>query len=297
VILNGTSAQTGSFNITGNGTIGGVFRVDGPVEARAPWGLNALVNGLMIMPEGTIVDDGAGKLTLTGPLIVMNPGSGSYIRVAQGEYTLPAWGYLTVDLPPTSPRGSVVAPVVRTWSDTDRAYDARDRLVLAQRAGAGGIFLRIQPSVRALPAPSTLMAMVGPNLGDFRNNAQVSAALTWWTIPNRTLTYVKQFPNSRLRITYQDTLGTLGQFYAGCEWRILVDNAQVGFFSDADLDTAAPSWRMNNAAHVVWATPAAGVRTITVQNRGNRGAWGAGTDSCLQGWNTSSNFLSVEEIP
>ncbi len=143
---------------------------------------------------------------------------------------------------------------------------------------------------------AALVTIQGPGLGDFRNNSSVSTAGTWWTIPNRTLAFTKQSAGSRLRITYQDTLGTYGQFYAGCEWRILLDGAQIAFFSDADLDGAF-NWRMNNASHVVWATATAGARTIVVQNRGNRGAWGAGTSECLQGWNTTGNFLSVEEIP
>ena len=54
---------------------------------------------------------------------------------------------------------------------------------------------------------------------------------------------------------------------------------------------------MSSSAHVAWANAAAGNHVVQVQNRGNRGAWGQGTNECLQGWNNTGNFLSVEEIP
>jgi hypothetical protein len=283
-------------NITGVATVG-LLTVKGPIDATSTWGMNALATGLMVMPEGNVFDDGAGKLTLTAPLVVMNPAAGSFVRVAAGSYTLGAWGYLFVDLPPTGKRGVEVAPQVGQWTDGDRAFDARDRLVLAQRNGNGAIHLRFQAMASASPAPSSLITMMGPNLGDYRNNASNSGAGAWWNIPNRTLTFTKRYGTSRLKITYQDTLGTLGQYYAGCEWQILLDGNQIAFFSDADGDHPGVQWRMSNASHVAWGAGAAGQHTVVVQNRGNRGAWGNGTSECLQGWNTVGNFLSVEEIP
>src|SRR5262249_11376516 len=116
-------------------------------------------------------------------------------------------------------------------------------------------------------------------------------------LPNRVLDFTKQFPNSKLKITYQDTLGALSQFDAGCEWQILLDGNSIAFFSTADLFSNNMSWHMANAAHMAWANAAAGNHRIVVQNRGNRGAWGGGTEECLSGWNTTGNFLSVEEIP
>jgi hypothetical protein len=296
VIVNGTQPQNGNLNITGTATVG-YLTVKGPVEATSTWGLNAVTNGLMVMPEGAIYDDGAGKLTLTAPLVVMNPAAGSFIRVAPGSYTLAPWGYLYVDLPPTGKRGVEVAPQVGQWTDGDRSYDARDRLVLAQRNGQGAVHLRFQAMASAAPAPSSLITMIGPNLGDYRNQSGVANAGDWWTIPNRSLNFTKRFGSSKLKITYQDTLGTLGQYYQGCEWQILLDGQQVAFFSDADGDQSTVTWRMTNAAHVAWANGAAGQHTVVVQNRGQRGAWGSGTNQCLQGWNTVGNFLSVEEIP
>jgi hypothetical protein len=136
------------------------------------------------------------------------------------------------------------------------------------------------------------------NLLDFRNNTFVSVAGTWVAIPGRTIEVQKQYADSALRITYQDTLGVMGQYYDGCEWRIRVDGVVVSQFSDADLDSTSASWRMSNAAHVAWATGLpTGPHTVDVQNRGNRGAWASGTLECLMGWNTTGNLLSVEEVP
>ena len=152
------------------------------------------------------------------------------------------------------------------------------------------------PAGAAQPALSSLISMVGPNLPEVRTNSSVVAARVWRDLPSRVLTFRKQFADSKLRVTYQDTLGTYGQFYQGCEWRIVLDGNQILFFSAGDLEGFA-NWRMDNGAHVAWATANDGMHTIIVQNRGNRGAWGAGTSECLSGWNTTGNFLSVEEIP
>lgn len=154
----------------------------------------------------------------------------------------------------------------------------------------------------ALVLPSSLVTMVGP-LADWRNNATVSVAGIWTDIPGRTVTFTKRFATSKLKVTYQDTLGTYGIYYAGCGWRILLDGTPISVFSDADADNpggGAPTWKMSNAAHVAWGTGAAGAHTVLVQNRGDTargGTWGTGTAECLQGWNTTGNFLSVEEIP
>jgi hypothetical protein len=152
----------------------------------------------------------------------------------------------------------------------------------------------------ALVLPSSLVTTTTGNLADFRNNATVSVATKWTDIPGRSLPFMKQYATSKLRVTYQDTLGTYGWFYQGCEWQILLDGNAISFFSTADNDGPSGTvyWRMSNAAHVAWTTgTATGAHTVSVQNRGNRGAWGSGTTECLQGWNTTGNFLSVEEIP
>ena len=297
VIENGTQPQTASFNITGSATVGGPLTVGETVHATATWGLNARTQGLMIMPEGPVYDDGAGNVTFTQTVIVMNPAAGSWVRVAAGTHALPSFGYLFIDLPPFAVERSSLVPQVGTWSDADRPYDHPDRLILAQRQAAGAVYFNFHVPSPSLAPPQQLLTMVGPNLGDARNNSTVTPPMTWWTPPNRSLAFTKHYASSKLKITYQDTLGTYGQFYQGCEWQITLDGAQVAFFSDADADHPNISWRMHNAAHIAWATGGVGAHTVEVQNRGNRGAWMGGTGECLQGWNTTGNFLSVEEIP
>jgi hypothetical protein len=297
VIVNGTAPQMASFNITGAGVIAGKLTVGDTVHSTLPWGLTARTQGLMVIPEGAVYDDGAGTLVLTSTLIIMNPAAGSWLRVAAGSYALPVWGYLYVDLPSVTAPRSTVTPGVGSWRDSDRPFDSGERFVLAQRMSEGAIFLNFRLPVPAAIAPSSLVTMIGPNLGDVRNNASTSAPQTWYTLPNRTLGFIKRFATSKLRVTYQDTLGSAGQYFQGCEWHVLLDGSEIGFFSDADLDRPAITWMMHNAAHVMWAQGAVGSHTIVVQNRGNRGAWTSGTIECLQGWNTTNNFLSVEEIP
>jgi hypothetical protein len=297
VIANGTAPQNASFNITGQAAIGSTLTVAGAVNAPWTWGLNARAQGVMVMPEGAVYDHGGGSLELTATVIVMTPASGSWLRVAPGTYQLGAWGYLYVDLPPVTPARSTVTPQVGVWSDADRVYDHPDRLVLAQRQAGGAIYLAFSTPAPAMTPPRTLITMIGPNLGDVRVSSTVVPAATWYDVPNRTLSFVKRYADSRLRVTYQDTLGGNGRFYAGCEWRMLLDGGEIMFLSDADADRPPDTWHMSNAAHIAWASGAAGAHVVQIQNRGNRGAWGAGTNECLQGWNTTANFLSVEEIP
>ena len=297
VIANSNAPQNASFKITGQGTVGSPLSVGGAVNAPWTWGLNARAQGVMVMPEGAVYDHGGGTLELTATVIVMSPASGSWLRVAPGSYQLGPWSYLYIDLPPTSAPRSTVTPQVGVWSDADRIYDHPDRLVLAQRLGGGAIYLAFAVPAPAITPPRSLVTMIGPNLGDVRINANVVPALTWFDVPNRTLSFVKRFADSRLRITYQDTLGGNGRYFAGCEWRMLLDGGEIMFLSDADADRPPDSWHMTNAAHIAWANAAAGTHVVQVQNRGNRGAWGSGTNECLQGWNTTANFLSVEEIP
>jgi hypothetical protein len=297
VIANGLTPQNASFNITGQAMIASTLTVGGAVNANYTWGLNARAQGLMVIPEGAVYDHGGGALELTATVIVMNPASGSWLRVAPGTYQLATWGYLFVDLPPLAVPRSTVAAQVGTWSDADRPYDHPDRLVLAQRQGGGAIFLAFNVPAPAVTPPRSLVTMIGPNLGDVRLNANVAPPGAWFDPPNRSLSFVKRYADSRLRITYQDTLGGHGRFYQGCEWRMILDGGEISLFSAADADRAPDTWNMANAAHVVWASPGAGAHVVQIQNRGNRGAWGQGTNECLQGWNTTSNFLSVEEIP
>lgn len=296
---NGVSTQAASFNISGSGAVGADLTLGGQLKATATWGENARSLGLITAAEGAVYDDGAGNLTLTGTVIVMNPSAGSWIRVAAGSYALGVWGQLYVDLPPGNVRGTTVPAQIGTWLDGDRPYDSPNRYVLAQRIAGGAIAVRFQVPAALTQPPSTLLTKTSGDLGDVRNNSVASTAGTWWDIPGRSLGFTKRFASSQLRVTYQDTLGTLGQNYDGCRWRILLDGNQISYFSDADVTTTTTTWKMSHAAHVAWATAAVGAHTVKVQNMGapGAGAWGPGTTECLQGWNVNGNFLSVEEIP
>jgi hypothetical protein len=111
------------------------------IQNLATWGLNARVQGIIIIPEGNVTDDGAGKLTIP-VTIIMNPISGSWIRVNAGTYELGNWGSLWAPIPPTGTRATTVAPTILPWTDRDRNYDGRDRVLLAQRRGLGPIYTR-----------------------------------------------------------------------------------------------------------------------------------------------------------
>lgn len=131
------NANGAAINANANGLV-----LNGQLQNLSTWGLNARAQGVIIMPEGTVSDDGAGNLTFGSTVIVMNPASGSWIRVSAGTYALGAWGYLWINMPPTGTRGTTVVPTVSAWADADVAYAGRDRIVLAQRAGGGEIYLR-----------------------------------------------------------------------------------------------------------------------------------------------------------
>ncbi|SDE96790.1 hypothetical protein SAMN04488542_10455 [Fontibacillus panacisegetis] len=107
--------------------------VDDPLDDERPWGLNARLQGLMIVPEGKITDNGAGALTLGGAITIMNPASGTYFQVKAGTYQLSEWGYLFVEIP--NQYGVQVSPYPSRWNPGVRSYDHKDRIILAQRYG------------------------------------------------------------------------------------------------------------------------------------------------------------------
>ncbi|MDE1976233.1 MAG: shufflon system plasmid conjugative transfer pilus tip adhesin PilV, partial [Elusimicrobia bacterium] len=112
------------------------------IQNLATWGLNARTQGLLIMPEGSVTDNGSGVLTFGSTVIIMDPLSGSWERVASGSYTLGTWGYLYAPIPLTGTRGTTVTPSVGTWADADVNYLGRDEVLLAQRSGGGPIYTR-----------------------------------------------------------------------------------------------------------------------------------------------------------
>ena len=76
---------------------------------------------------------------------------------------------------------------------------------------------------------------------------------TWYTLAGRIVSLNKVSASSKLRITYQDTLGTRANYYNSCQWRIVLDNvAALSSFSAGDVD-GTYSWRMQNGAHIAWA--------------------------------------------
>ena len=116
----------------------------------------------------------------------------------------------------------------------------------------------------------------------------------WYLLPNRTVNFTKASATSKLRITYQDTLGTKASAINACHWRFLMDDVtQVASFSDSDVDGSV-AWRMHNGAHVAWVfNVAAGPHKLVVENLKT-----SSSAECWSGYNTTtSNFISVEEIP
>lgn len=99
------------------------------------WGLTARLQGLLIIPQGTINDFG-GSISLNDKVLIMNPAAGTYFYVQSGSYALPDWGYLYVDIPLPYSHRETVTPQTRIWDhnlEKPRLYDHPDRLVLAQR--------------------------------------------------------------------------------------------------------------------------------------------------------------------
>ena len=126
------------------------------------------------------------------------------------------------------------------------------------------------------------------------------AVNNWCDVPRRTLSVKKQIDGSLLKVTYTDTLGSYATQYQACNWRILVDDAVVSFFSDADETRASGvAWTMSHASHVALAPGvASGEHVVKVQVLRQPGA-----TECLMGWNThgggaqASGHLLVEEVP
>jgi hypothetical protein len=116
---------------------------------------------------------------------------------------------------------------------------------------------------------------------------------TWFTLTNRVLTYNKVSDTSKLRITYNDSLGARASASNACHWRIVVDGIlEASRFSESDVDGSF-GWRISNGSHVTWAANLpAGQHVIRIDNMRTPAAM-----ECSSGTNTTGNFLSVEEIP
>ena len=136
------------------------------------------------------------------------------------------------------------------------------------------------------------VTIVGP-LGESKMLMQHLNGQWYALLPNRVVNFTKVSSTSKLRITYQDTLGAKGTGNS-CYWRFMMDDqTQVASFTDSDLD-GSTQWRHHNGAHVAWAfTVAAGPHKLVIENLKT-----AASAECWSGFSTTtSNFISVEEIP
>ncbi len=104
-------------------------------EIYDTWGNIARSQGLVIAPQGAVSDNGAGAITLGSKVYVMNPYVGSFIEIAAGTYTLADKEALICDVPPTAALGATVTPTVQAWTNDNRKWNMRDKIVLAQRIG------------------------------------------------------------------------------------------------------------------------------------------------------------------
>jgi hypothetical protein len=140
--------------------------------------------------------------------------------------------------------------------------------------------------------PGILGFAIAGGLPDVRLTS-IHPTNTWIPLTSRAVSVLKVSDTSKLRITYQDTLGTRSSTYNACQWRILVDGAVVASFSDGDMDIPSFSWRINNGSHMAWAfNIPAGTHEVRIDGLRTPSA-----AECLSGWNTTGNFLSVEELP
>jgi hypothetical protein len=120
---------------------------------------------------------------------------------------------------------------------------------------------------------------------------QAQTAGSWYTLPGRSVTINKTSDTSKLRVTYQDTLGSRAGTYNACQWRFMLDGNVMAFFSDSDVEGSI-GWRMHNGAHVAWSfNLPAGAHTVRVDALRMPSA-----NECLSGWNNIGNFLSIEEF-
>lgn len=147
-----------------------------------PWGPIARAQGMIVMPEGTVTDDGAGNVTLGSTLLVMaGGGNDNWIRVAAGSHVLGQYDALCVDLPPTKTPRQTHAAYVDAYASTsvDEKFPHRYRLVLGVRIGAGRVAWRFPALERAANPVSNIWI----ELDDKEVTGSAAASVTL-TIPN-----------------------------------------------------------------------------------------------------------------
>jgi len=116
----------------------GTIRVND--AALDTWGITARSQGLIVMPDGTVTQNSNGDVTFSGSVTIMNPLSGTFIRVKAGTYHLDPYGYLYVDLPPTAQEYSEVVPQIGVWQHGAHPFAGNDQFLLAQRSGVSKVW-------------------------------------------------------------------------------------------------------------------------------------------------------------
>lgn len=104
------------------------------------WGSLARAQGMTVIPEGLVTDDGNGHVVFGSTLLLMaNGGANDWIRVAAGSFTLSSYDALCVDIPPTSANQATIAAYVDPYlgSVGGEKYPKRDRIVLGVRNANG----------------------------------------------------------------------------------------------------------------------------------------------------------------
>lgn len=117
------------------------------------WGLAARTQGMIIAPEGAVIDDGNGNITVPN-ILVSNPLTKTFIRIQGFSTSLGENGYIYFDLPPDSPVNSFISATVvddNPYSPPSVSpfdlYPNQNRVVLAQRIGTGKVWFKFNWSV------------------------------------------------------------------------------------------------------------------------------------------------------
>jgi hypothetical protein len=117
------------------------------------WSIIARLQGLIIAPEGPVLDDGAGNVTVPN-ILVSNPLTSTFVRIQGFSTSLGENAYIYFDLPPDSNiNETILATVINdnpfippTIPPYDQ-YPSENRVVLGQRIGSGKVWWRFNWTV------------------------------------------------------------------------------------------------------------------------------------------------------
>lgn len=222
------------------------------------WGPLARTQGLVVIPDGDLTDDGAGHIGFPATT-VLSPASGTFFTINAGSFTLGTLDALVVDLPPTSTPGTAVNARVVAWSNALRLYDSRDILVLGARglvtglwqwkSGTGGGNKKVRIPI-ALQMPGAVFSPGGswPQI----------AGLTVWELPSwqfDTAIIGQLFgtvpvplnmaivPNARILLDWS-SVGTTNNVRWGIGWTPIADGESMNpaaIAYGAEQDIAVPA--------------------------------------------------------